>query len=709
MSKKILLLIFISTTGLFSQTFWERTEPFAGPLNQIHFAGGDTVYGSLNSGMTRSTDKGITWSNPIIVNFVRAFDVSPNGNIFVAQNQNKISRSTNKGASFSPITNGIDESACSAVLVTATGTVLTGTRAGIYRSSNNGDQWNKVAGVAQLNEDTNIVAFAKHQNIVYAFATMPNNNPEWTVAYRSTDDGQTWTKGANKNEGITAYKFIVASNGHIYSRTHRGVYRSTNNGDSWSLFAFQDISINDIALDASDQLYITIDESDSSHVLYKTTDGGSSWQSLETPYADFSTISIGKNGELFLRQDQTYRSTDNGVTWKSIAVTYPNVTIFKESPKQELYVTSGGSAYQFLYRSTNNGASWKAMYTGVVGIPIVGFYGDTLLVADNFYNAKLFRSIDNGKTFKTISSMTVISGYINAIMGTSYQSIIAGTTSGIYRSVNHGKAWTKVSNSPVAFLHQLPNGTMYGFRSFFGSGVQRSVDSGSTWTELKNGMGNTIVHSMAFAPNGNLFAGSDAGLFRSTDAGDNWVRIDTQKTIKPYGIFVTITSGGKLFFGGAKSGVNSNAYQSTDFGATWSSVDNNIQSIDNQATIRSLFASSGGYLFAGTSSGLFKSSGKVTSVNLNGTSVPNSVMLQQNYPNPFNPSTRISFTIPQEGKTILKVYDVLGKEVTTLVNEQLTAGSYETTFTASEFSSGIYFYVLENNNKIEARKMILLK
>jgi hypothetical protein len=83
--------------------------------------------------------------------------------------------------------------------------------------------------------------------------------------------------------------------------------------------------------------------------------------------------------------------------------------------------------------------------------------------------------------------------------------------------------------------------------------------------------------------------------------------------------------------------------------------------------------------------------------------------LQQNYPNPFNPSTKISWQVPVAGLVTLKVYDVLGREVITLVNEELNAGKHEATFDAIRFSSGIYFYQLKAGDFIQTKKMILLR
>ncbi|MCH8032515.1 MAG: T9SS type A sorting domain-containing protein [Bacteroidetes bacterium] len=83
--------------------------------------------------------------------------------------------------------------------------------------------------------------------------------------------------------------------------------------------------------------------------------------------------------------------------------------------------------------------------------------------------------------------------------------------------------------------------------------------------------------------------------------------------------------------------------------------------------------------------------------------------LFQNYPNPFNPTTTINFTISDLRFTILKVYDILGTEITTLVNEEKPAGNYEVEFDASSLPSGVYFYQLKAGSSIETKKMILLK
>lgn len=92
-----------------------------------------------------------------------------------------------------------------------------------------------------------------------------------------------------------------------------------------------------------------------------------------------------------------------------------------------------------------------------------------------------------------------------------------------------------------------------------------------------------------------------------------------------------------------------------------------------------------------------------------GNELPSAFGLFQNYPNPFNPTTRIRFSLPESGNVILKVYDISGREVATLVNHKMHAGTYETDFNASGVSSGVYFYKLISGYFVSTKKMLLIK
>ena len=101
--------------------------------------------------------------------------------------------------------------------------------------------------------------------------------------------------------------------------------------------------------------------------------------------------------------------------------------------------------------------------------------------------------------------------------------------------------------------------------------------------------------------------------------------------------------------------------------------------------------------------------GEPTGLELSQSEYPDAFALEQNYPNPFNPETKISWQSPVGSWQSLKVYDLLGNELATLVNEYRESGKYEINFNAPELTSGIYVYELQSENFIEHKKMILLK
>ena len=89
--------------------------------------------------------------------------------------------------------------------------------------------------------------------------------------------------------------------------------------------------------------------------------------------------------------------------------------------------------------------------------------------------------------------------------------------------------------------------------------------------------------------------------------------------------------------------------------------------------------------------------------------MPKEFALSQNYPNPFNPTTTIEFALPQDSKIKLTVFDILGREVVTLVDENMEAGYHNVTFDAARYASGVYFYRLKAGDHIFQEKMMLIK
>ena len=99
----------------------------------------------------------------------------------------------------------------------------------------------------------------------------------------------------------------------------------------------------------------------------------------------------------------------------------------------------------------------------------------------------------------------------------------------------------------------------------------------------------------------------------------------------------------------------------------------------------------------------------ITAVENEETTMPTVFKLEQNYPNPFNPSTAIKFAVPEKSNVVIKIYDILGNEIITLVNEEMDAGWYEKSFNANGISSGVYLFRMQAGNYVNTKKMLLIK
>ncbi|MDH3269462.1 MAG: T9SS type A sorting domain-containing protein [Ignavibacteria bacterium] len=158
--------------------------------------------------------------------------------------------------------------------------------------------------------------------------------------------------------------------------------------------------------------------------------------------------------------------------------------------------------------------------------------------------------------------------------------------------------------------------------------------------------------------------------------------------------------------GAGWSGSCQGIIRTTNSGSSWESFNSGLP----QGSCGHVLAcNSGGILFTGTETGVYRTIESTTDINEYEEVIPSEFALYQNYPNPFNPSTTIKYQLPQSGKVTLKVYDILGEEIRTLVNEGKAAGNYEVNFDASVLKSGVYFYSLQTESFRDTKKMILIK
>jgi hypothetical protein len=223
------------------------------------------------------------------------------------------------------------------------------------------------------------------------------------------------------------------------------------------------------------------------------------------------------------------------------------------------------------------------------------------------------------------------------------------------------------------------------------------------WAQADSGLIDQHITSLLFNE-GKIFAGTYLhGVFSSSDYGTKWSSVPfiflSNQAVHSLAIY-----NNTIFFAGTDYGVL--AYSLNDSNLI-SGYNNGL----SNGTILS-FAVQDSIVFAGTyGMGIWRRSVSelITGVKKENDAIPSEFRLFQNYPNPFNPSTIISFTLPSRSFVSLKVFDLLGREVATIVSEEMPSGSYSRQWNAVNISSGIYFYRLQAGAYTETRKLVILK
>ncbi len=415
--------------------------------------------------------------------------------------------------------------------------------------------------------------------------------------------------------------------------------------------------INSICAVDANTIWVACDASGGAARVYVTTNGGTSWtlrngglvsaNSYGMFAFDATTAFVGNaNGTLF-------KTTNGGVNWTQVLAVSGSFTngVYMFNTNYGIYVGDPtGSGQQFQFRMTNNGGNNWYLPTGVPTATVANEWG-----------------VINAWDYTDSSHVWVGSAIATSGVGTCK---IFRTSTGFYGT------W---SNTPVT-------GT---------SGTQ-----GIYW------------QAVGFVSNTNGMIGSSAGdIKKTTDGGVTYTSVTPPSGIGTFAVMNmnSIKSDGTIRM--STQGDTTRVYKTTNLGTTWIREFVPLQATLGQISHFSFinanlgFAALGG---TGLTGGLIKYTGP-SGIGVNTGEVPSSFSLSQNYPNPFNPSTMIKFALPKAGEVTLKVYNSLGKEVETLVSEQMNAGTYEVTFDASRLTSGIYFYRLSANGFTDTKKMMLVK
>jgi len=542
-------------------------------------------------------------------------------------------------------------------------------------------------------------------------------------AIRTEDGGNVW----QRDSSLAGMKKIIAIdslNFWTLSRGNKLLAKSIDGGESWDYIKYDSSTIERVATDVialdTNKIFLS-----TSIGFYGSTDGGNTW----AKYSDEKM-----NGFSFISENEIWgggttnglitslvHSTDGGHNWNNLIETnnplgfstYGDVDFVDKNTGW--IITRNGSN---VLKTTNGGKSWIEQNI------LTSEWLRRIVMIDNMTgyivgrNGTIFKTTNGGINWLSQNSGTNYdisrANFINERNGWVVGTTVSDYTGVLLKTTDGGENWNKVSvngaagPTDVCFIDSLHGWVAAGYNSINDLGkIYRTVDGGNTWTVLMGGS-QINFRNILFIDSTKGFSfgynapSSSAEIYLTKDGGKNW---DIIKEIK-HTIFNRIKFINKNK--GWLIGDFGIIYGTSDGGDNWedqfSNTHLNLYGID-------FIDENDGWAVGWYGTILHTTNGGVTSVdnkeNFNGT--PTNFLLYQNYPNPFNPSTTISYSIPKGSFVILTIYDVLGREVKTLVNKFQTKGKYNVTFNASNLTSGVYIYRIKAGNFAATKKLILMR
>jgi photosystem II stability/assembly factor-like uncharacterized protein len=697
---------------VFSQNNWKWTNPSpqGNDLYTLQLQSGNELIATGDCGtIIKTTDIGVNWnvSNKVsgIAESFKYYYQYDNNIIFIGSDVGKIFKSTNGGVNFSlcGIT-GYSTILKIKMIDLNTGYALDMTK--LYKTTNGGTNWSMIASTTY---SFNSMVFFNENNGLLVGVQLEGP----AILKRTSNGGINWIDTVFATSGTMRIKGIPNSSNAILYLNGKFL-KTTNMGLSWTTMnPSTQVILSDMFVLDENNFFGAYNDN-----FYLTSNGGVSWtQKTFTEYfpssmANKIVFSSPTSGYVMGWNNKIYYTSNAGDNWtvktsatgEGTAATWLKDCAFTDNNTG--FICGWNNT---ILKTTDAGNSWVSKTspfgTHVSGICFVNA-NTGYTTGGNSGVGNVAKTTDGGEnwyftyTINSYSSSNKIK-FFDANTG-----IVTAYYDQVYRTTDGGYNWVLLSPATLNSVYDIctinsNTGFISGSMSNSEKRIYKTTNAGATWNQVLGGNGNYVgFYSMKFINSSTGYC-SGYGLLKTTNGGNNWFQVNAPTT--SFCTTIEIVNNSIMYL--SSYGV---VYKSTDAGYSWGPLD--IPTNERIEFAKFFDANTG--IIAGDNNIILRTTNGggnfVSNIN-NNEIIPLKYSLSQNYPNPFNPVTNVKFSMVNAGDVKIVVYDVQGREVQTLVNERLNAGTYEVKFDGSGLTSGVYFYKMVTDNFTETKKMLLIK
>jgi photosystem II stability/assembly factor-like uncharacterized protein len=715
-----LFILFLNSNVIIGQWYLQNPYPTNQDLYSVSFISQTTgwILGKNNT-VLKTTDEGNSWKFLNLapgrtLNYI-TFSDSTTG--WIVGNGGLILKTTDRGDNWFTFSDSLYADLNKVFFTSENTGYIIGSAGTLLKTTNKGLSWfQQYSGTT-----TNLLSISFYQSWGYI------SGSDGTII-KTNDSGLNWLKLI---PSIVFYSITNTSESNVWGSNGTKLMRSTNGGLTWFVNNYSDNSLFVRFFSPTDGF------SASSDVISRNRNQGTKWESININGSPREMCYTGLGRYWFVGdKGLIYHSIDSAKTWKSLS------GISGSSVQSINFTTpdSGWAGGSTLIRTTNGGGKWEDVpgfydylnhaipsYVDMISYYVIyslhfinsktGWLSVQVMYVNGAHHTFIVKTTDGGltwitqdilyDTYRTLVSFNFVSPQIGYCSGH-----IENESGLVYKTTNGGNNWTIIKRDTLsafysAFFVNKDTGWVGGWNGSNGA-LYKTTDGGNSWLSQWD----TTLHynypsSIYFVtPDIGYIAGAYGLIIKTTNGGITW-------TIKKNDGL----AGNKIQFFNTLEGVclSYRGYlETSDGGDTW--IEKKIILIPGYQMGQlwdMFFLNKETGWISDLNGSIFSSKDRISFIE-NGhynSGLINQYRLLQNYPNPFNPSTNITYRLLKKSLVTIKIYNVLGKEVLTLINEVKEPGSYKINFNAGNYnlSSGIYFYRLITPDYNETKKMVLLK